>query len=1125
MTNSLPSPSPSPPLPPQQTHDSVHAPSRPQDQQIQGDLSRLSLDYQQHQHQQQQQQPLPLPRISFDQPSPPQTSMEQPPPYSFSLPVGNYVPIPISGTPNSAYSFPIEEHLFQIQELMAPPQPVATSKSTTSIRSSIYNYAYGSSSVGANTGGGVVVVGGGVGGVGIGIGIGPGSGPGPGPGVGAGESAQPTPTSTPPPQPHNYQFICANPMHDQQYLLVGSTSALHSIDLTLPAEKQSIRTHIQGLAFKEIHCLEDIGLIVVIAGRNARVRCYDYDSIKKLVSYGHSKEGHNRIVEGGRLGAMKNMIQLRVETAFQKDENHHNPHGDNNSPNTSPKSHMTATNASGTNGRILKGSSAASPVSSSTSSTALSYPPQLPPSSHHHHQHTRSIDRSSLLSPPARMNNNSGGAFDEKGLDHDAFSYKKNKQRPLSFGGLASLAHEHVMKKSQQQQHQQQAASTPVSPSTGAGSGFGVTKNKRFSQMASYLSQAAVNSNMAAHVTSGQDAPSEEAISWAWDFTKLKQTKDVLSIDFHYTYSTVYMTILSKNGIDIYCRPKFARGLKAASWSAVSSSSNAETSGRPRSSSLINGSVGGTGGAGGMVTAASYNSNNYGYAGSRDDQSNNNPYEWRHYKEFYHPEAPSFMTVVKSPQDVTDIVLGKGPRAWIVNVDTMSVTDIHKPETSSGGILHGIGKRLGFRSSSNTNGGNSCSGGSGSGSSGGSGGNALWYSFEKIPFDVPPHILYPEATTGLYGGNRNNGSHSNRDSKEQYSTFAPEQSPSSVSTSAAKPILSMDAGRRSHDDIIQRPCDQLSIHQQQLEEQERAEADALALKALQLLQLQASAPEPSFGSSSTSPCSSSSSSASINWAQQQQQQQAPSSNNNNASINPTAAITTTNHPLFKSPKKTRMVTSDEVLNMAFNQRTMNQLFLATCGSQSRIVDIHGKPQSSVILDWESFPPQKIDFLKTPQDIYVVGFEKTSIVIFSLSKGSKVKEITKKDLVTAADAMAAAAAAATATASNTHVANSTTTNHNIDKTTGGGEGGSGIPAIPSVPAATSIQNSQNNNNSSTSHGGGSNSSPSIKFLGRDNVADDSLGIFFSYCHPRNGISICKLGLVPLVRDDLELIGYY
>ncbi|KAG0084386.1 hypothetical protein BGZ93_001266, partial [Podila epicladia] len=165
------------------------------------------------------------------------------------------------------------------------------------------------------------------------------------------------------------QLICANPMHDQQYLLVGSGCALHSIDLTLPSDKQTIRTHIQGVAFREIHCLEDIGLVVVVAGRSSNVRCYDYDSIKRLVTYGHSKEGKGRVVEGGKLGPVRNMIQLRVETAALRDDTQ----GSDGSV-TSPTGQSRMS-------RILKGASSSSAP---------------------RHHHTSSIDRS-LLSPPVQF--------------------------------------------------------------------------------------------------------------------------------------------------------------------------------------------------------------------------------------------------------------------------------------------------------------------------------------------------------------------------------------------------------------------------------------------------------------------------------------------------------------------------------------------------------------------------------------------------------------------------------------------------------------------------------------------------------------------------------------------------
>ncbi|KAF9942284.1 hypothetical protein BGZ67_002303 [Mortierella alpina] len=828
------------------------------------------------------------------------------------------------------------------------------------------------------------------------------------------------------PTNQHYQYVCANPMHDQQYLLVGSGNALHSIDLTLPADKQSIKTHIQGTAFKEIHCLEDIGLVVVIAGRNSRVRCYDYDAIKRLVSYGHSKEGRGRIVGEGKLGAMKNMIQLRVETVLSRDDNQA-PDASNSSP---------------------QGQSRASRLFKASSPSTTPQPQQAS-----RHQHTHSVDRS-LLSPPARSNSPSGADLDgvSKGEGNadaatTSTANKKTKQRPISFGGLATLAQEHVMK-AKGQPHTQvstggqapmASSSTPTSPSTGNTS----TKSKRLTQMATYLSQAAVNSNMAAHMAYSQGAPSEEAVSWANDFTKLKQTKDVLGLDFHYTISTVFMTMLSKTGIEIYSRPRSARGRQAASWSAVKTSQGnpsgfLDPPGRTSVSSM-----------GGMA-ASSSNGNPSSGSNAFPHRDNNNSHEWKQYKQFYHPEAPSFMTVVKGPQEVTDIILGKGPRACVINVEDMSVTDLHRQETSS--VIHGISKKLGFRNSS------------------------LWHSFEKIPFDVPPHILYPAAAEALYGY---------RDDKGQYATYVSEQSRhqypgrQDALSIYGSPSLSLSTGdRRSRDDILQRPSDQQTMHQQELDEQDEAEAQALAMK-LQQVQLQVSGAAPSQGGSSFGSASSSSSSS---------------------SSSPTPVNQTLHHPsTHRNAAKTRMVTSDEVLNKALTQRTKGQLFLATYGSQSRIVDLHGKPQSRIVLDWDSFPPQKVEFLKTDQDIYVVGFEKTSIVIFSLTRAKKIKEILKKDLVGAATTIGGGANASGMTG-------------NSNSTTGGTHQG------PSPSYSANL--SAGGLGSGTAAG-----SLAIKFLGRDCVADDSLGIFFSYFHPRKGLSICKLGIVPVARDELELVGYY
>ncbi|KAG0331057.1 hypothetical protein BG000_011250 [Podila horticola] len=773
------------------------------------------------------------------------------------------------------------------------------------------------------------------------------------------------------------QLICANPMHDQQYLLVGSGCALHSIDLTLPSDKQTIKTHIQGVAFREIHCLEDIGLVVVVAGRNSNVRCYDYDSIKRLISYGHSIEGKGRVVEGGKLGPVKNMIQLRVETAALRDDAQGS---DGSVISPTGQSRMS---------RILKGSSSSNPP---------------------RHHHTTSIDRS-LLSPPVQAESSPWSTD----VDSDS-SAKSHKQRPLSFGGLASMAQEHVSKSKQQQS----SSSTPASPSTGSG-----TKNKRFSQMASYLSQAAVNSNVMAHMTNG-DAPSEEAVAWAWDFTKLKQPKDVLGLDFHYTHSTVFMTVLSKTGIDIFSRPKSARGRKAAQWSAVPSNPAGSVPLSAPGGSLGTNATHGEApprisiNTGGMATSSSHHHH-------RDSNSGGNPYEWKPYKQFYHPEAPGFMTVVKDSHEVTDIILGKGTRACVVSVDDMSVTDLHRQETSS--VIHGISKKLGFRN------------------------NSLWHSFEKIPFDVPAHILYPAAAEAIYGRND-----PPRDVKERSGHHCHSRS-------------SSDIDGRSRDDIMQRSSDQRSLHQQEQDELEEAEAHVLANKLL--MQEQQQYPPNSSGSSTSSA----------------PYQAHPVSM-------PLPVISVPSGSSSSKKTKARMVTSDEVLNMAFSKQTTSQLFLATYGSQSRIVDIQGKPQSRVVLDWESFPPQKVEFLRTANDIYVVGFEKTSIVVFSLTRAKKVKEILKQDLLQAA---AGGLSSSSSPSGN---------GHSMDVS-------SYAPYTPGTPPSSS----------SSSSSSSSNTSINIKFLGRDSIAEDSLGIFFSYCHPKNGISICKLCILSLVHDDLELLGYY
>ncbi|KAF8933333.1 hypothetical protein BGZ47_010919 [Haplosporangium gracile] len=998
------------------------------------------------------------------------------------------------------------------------------------------------------------------------------------------------------------QYICADPMHDQQYLLVGSGNALHSIDLTFSNHQQQqqqqerqqggvssnnnaasggvsslgnvVRTHIQGVAFKEIHCLEEIGLVIVIAGRNSRVRCYDYDSINRLIAYGHSAQGRGRVVEGGKLGAVKNMIQLRVETVLQRGDDNNNNASDGSY--SSPASEMTG--ASLNRGPRGTAGSTIAPGGGGGALPQQQQKPLLP----NRHQHTTSLDRSLLLSPPAWTESSPGQPLesiqDEQDTTTTSYTttsrplsppstaaiatsnFKKHKQRPLSLGGLASLAQEHVMRKSTPKDHHPSdtaytssnsnsnnrtssaattattSNSTPSSPSSatpgvtigGGGNnnnGATSTKNRRLSQMASYLSQAAVNSNMTAHITNNtaQDATSE-AVGWAWDFTKLKQTKDVLGLDFHYTTTTVFMTVVSKTTIDIYCRPRSTRGRKPPIPSGGGSGGGAGAGGGNNSS---NGSRTSYSGAdtpsrssissigGGMAMAGATSPENPHF--HRDYSQD--PYEWKLYKQLYHPEAPSFMTVVKGPTEVTDIILGKGSRACVINVQDMSVTDLHRQETSS--VIYGLSKKLGFRNSS------------------------LWHSFEKIPFDVPPHILFPAAAEAMYGSSERKETHSRPLSVYNGGTGSTSYPASGAGGSG---VGSGGPQRQSRDNILQRPADQLSIHEQEMNEQERDEAArCLALKLQNVQSQGASAsgnnnlgvpypPTHHRGSSlSLSPPSSSSSSNSSSSIILPSQLPPPTTPTLAATATVTATATKT---------KTRMVTSDEVLNLAFSQRTTGQLFLATYGSQSRIVDLQGKPQSRIVLDWgesspgsgssssAGCPPQKVEFLKTIHDIYVVGFEKSAIVVFSLTRAKKVKEITKRDLIQATARAQSSASAASVPGSNGQgrfMYDGSTQPHQY-------RSHSPQPPLPTAQTPASSPPSGPTNTSSSLAAtalaltnatiNSSGSSASIKFLGRDSMAEDSLGLFFSYCHPKNGVSICQLSVVPLLApDELELIGYY
>ncbi|KAG0223165.1 hypothetical protein BGW42_006077, partial [Actinomortierella wolfii] len=795
-----------------------------------------------------------------------------------------------------------------------------------------------------------------------------------------------SPSSSSSSAPH--QFISASPMHDQQYLLLGCANALHSIDLTLPAHERKVRTHIQGVSFKEIHCLEDIGLVVVIAGRNNRVRCYDYESIKKLVAYGHSKEGCGRVVEGGRLGPVKHKIQLRVETALLSSSAREGGAVPPGGPNSSPL---------GKTSRFLHRAS----YHPGQQQQQQPLPPQLPPrqqqwtpppaisthepakaggrSSHvPGHRHTTSLDRN-LLSP---LDAESPFSADTAG----AVTSKSRKARPLSFGALASLT-QGKSKDLPPLTFSGASTATAATQPSGAGTGAGVspggggqepgntsTKGKRFAQVASYLTQAAASSHL---VVPAQDRPSEEAMDWAWDFIKLRHTKDVMSLDFHYTPTTVFMTVLSKSGIDIFRRPKSARGIARSALRASRGNSREGSDG-----SGGNGLTGGTSGSGagagsatgtaaaqgeiqghrtavgGMATATAADSSmatpwyTANFDTSRNKQEKN-PHDWEPYKQFYHPEPPSFMTVVKNSYAVTDIILGKGPRACVIHVEDMSVRDLYRNEPTPS-MFQGPSKKLGFRLSY----------GSG-GLSMSSYPSHLWHSFEKIPYDVPAHVLYPDTVDALYGTSSPGNSYRHPQPRRRSSIGGSE-----VDYHRQQPAYQQHPAFTMSHHASMRPTSAMQLHP--YHEQDNN----------------------SCSSSSSSPGSSSSSSSPSWYPQQPPQQQQYSWAPYASPLPPqTTAMTASSAP--SATRKARMVTSDQVLNMAFSRPTTKQLFLATYGTQSRIVDLTGKPVSPIVIDWgAAHVPQKIEFLRTAYDIYVVGFERSRIMIYSLTRAVKVKEITR-----------------------------------------------------------------------------------------------------------------------------------
>ncbi|KAG0266197.1 hypothetical protein DFQ27_009964 [Actinomortierella ambigua] len=975
-----------------------------------------------------------------------------------------------------------------------------------------------------------------------------------------------------------HPFISASPMHDQQYLLLGCMNGLHSIDLTLPAHQRKVRTHIQGVAFKEIQCLEDIGLVVVIAGRNSRVRCYDYESIKKLVEYGHSKQGRGRVVEGGRLGPVKHKIQLRVETALLSSSAREGGAVPPGGPNSSPLGKTSrflqrasyyagSSSASGTQHHHLPSAMSPPPPPSQqqSSSSATTTDPAVGSGSSvagrmPGHRYTTSLDRN-LLSP---LDAESPPLSATDG----AAPPKHKKVRPLSFSALASLAQGKTSRDHSPSTFgsgdgsitggattattlpSSSGASTGVgatatATATGTGTGLGATgldqgnsnhKGKRFAQVASYLTHAAASSHLVPPV---QDRPSDEAMDWAWDFVKLRQTKDVMSLDFHYTPTTVFMTVLSKSGIDILRRPKSARGIARPAFRVSSSSRNGSREGSEGGGSLTCGAGitaagattttaagGGGSSGGGMATASgtggggSSSHSSFDFHRSKQEKS---PQDWESFKQFYHPEPPSFMTVVKNSYAVTDIILGKAHQACVINVEDMTVKDLHRHEPAPS-MLHGLSKKLGFRFTS--------SGISMTSSS--SSPIQLWHSFEKIPYDVPANVLYPDTVDALYGTSSNSHYEQRQQGRRSSigGTVADYRHPLLQATYSQQPAFPMPQHANTMGSSSCIPPRQ-PYHEQ----------DNTSF----------SSDSSSSTPPSNSPC----------WQpqqpQQQQQHHYPWAQGPPMHPSPLPPLTSATNATSAPPvagastRKARMVTSDQVLNMAFSRPTSKQLFLATRGAQSRIVDLTGKPVSGITIDWGMHVPQKIEFLRAAHEIYVVGFERSRIMIFSLTRAVKVKEITRSGSTWRfesqqqqqqyqqqqqlqqqqvsimlqghpeghAPSEPSRHSLQQLPGSTSFSTPSSPAHHPLSNSQHGHH--QNHPLLPSAmvtgtpPNYGSTQQAQQPQQSHHHHHGSS----VFKFLARD-IDDDSF--FFSHGLAKQGATVCKLGLAQFEQDDFDLHGW-
>ncbi|CAG8475448.1 7930_t:CDS:1 [Acaulospora colombiana] len=186
------------------------------------------------------------------------------------------------------------------------------------------------------------------------------------------------------------KYLCGD-LLDDRYFLLGSTTYLEFIDLTLPPEQQVPRKLIEFVRFKQIKVLQNERYegLLTLAGKNNHIRIYDLTSIRLLIKSKMTSFAslfHKRLHGHGRSRSMDSIPDMT--TRDQEEEHaivsrrHHTLNlsqiCNNSLPNLPSLSH-TRSNSSSTNNENF-----ASPLSSSSSSTNSHNGPTI-----HHRQHAR----------------------------------------------------------------------------------------------------------------------------------------------------------------------------------------------------------------------------------------------------------------------------------------------------------------------------------------------------------------------------------------------------------------------------------------------------------------------------------------------------------------------------------------------------------------------------------------------------------------------------------------------------------------------------------------------------------------------------------------------------------------